>query len=168
MAVDAGYLYFIGYRDSVPGLYRIGRGGGSAGLVAGGNFNSAPIAVDDTSVYAVLDGDEGAPGMVATVVAYDKANGNPTILATGERSFAPSAAAGSARKAQLAIDATHVYWTAADDAALPTKLGRIMRVPKGGGAKEILADQQPGAYGVAIDAGFVYWTTSTAIKRIPK
>ena len=58
----------------------------------------------------------------------------------------------------------------ADDTASPTKLGRIMRIPKGGGAKEVLADKQAGAYGVAVDAtdGFVYWTTTAGIKRIPK
>jgi hypothetical protein len=167
MALDGGYLYFVGYRDTNPGIYRIARAGGSASIVADGNFNSAPLAVDGVSVYSITNNDEALAG-AAALVAYDKVTGTPTILASGERSFAPSATAGAARRAQMAVDATHVYWTAVDDSALPTKLGRIMRIPKVGGAKEILADKQPGAFGVAIDAGFVYWTTTAAIKRIPK
>lgn len=168
MALDANHLYFTGYRDTAPGIYKISRGGGNASIVADGNFNSAPLAVDATSVYTISNNDEASPG-AAALVAYDKVTfGVKTILATGERSFASSAAAGSARKASIAVDATHVYWTAADDTAAPTKLGRIMRVPKGGGVKEVLADKQPGAYGVAIDGTYVYWTTTEAIKRIPK
>ena len=164
LALDANFLYFVGYRNTAAGIFRIGRGGGASAMVAPGNFNSAPLAVDATSIYTLLANDTAA----AELVAYDKLTGVKTILATGERSFAPSAVANSARKAQLVIDATHVYWTAADDTGSPTALGRIMRIPKAGGAKEILADKQTGAYGVAIDATFVYWTTATAIKRVPK
>ena len=61
MAVDANYLYFVGYRDTSGGIYRIGRGGGSSSIVAGGNFNSAPLAVDAKSIYAIANNDGADP-----------------------------------------------------------------------------------------------------------
>lgn len=161
MALDAQYLYFVGFRETVPGLYRISRAGGNSFIVAAGQFNGAALAVDATSIYTVVNNDEVA----GALVAYDKVTGVKTVLATGEKSFMLSA---TQTKCSLAIDATHVYWTSGDGAASGELLGRVMRIPKAGGMKEVLADKQPGAYGVAIDGAFVYWTTSTAIKRIPK
>ena len=106
--------------------------------------------------------------MAATVIAIERNAGTATAGATGERSF--SLTATSLVKASLAVDATHVYWTSDDDGAdgSGSPLARIMRAPKGGGPKEVLAEKQAAAYGVAIDDGFVYWTTTSAIERIPK
>ena len=166
MTLDAQFLYYVGYRDTSPGIYRIARAGGSSSLVAPGQYNSAPLASDATSLYTIYNNDEALAGP-ATVVAIDKNTGAATAIAAGERSF--SLTPTTLVKASLAVDATHVYWTSADGTdGSGSPLARIMRAPKGGGPKEVLAEKQAAAYGMAIDDGFVYWTTTSAIKRIPK
>ncbi len=166
MTRDAQFLYYVGYRDTSPGIYRISRAGGSSSLVAPRQYNSAPLASDATSLYTIYNNDEALAG-AATVVAIDKNTGAATAVATGERSF--SLTATTLVKASLAVDATHVYWTSADGAdGTGSPLARITRAPKGGGPKEVLAEKQAAAYGMAIDDGFVYWTTTSAIERIPK
>ena len=167
MTLDAQFLYYVGYRDTVPGIYRISRAGGASAIVAPGQYNSAPLASGGSLLYTIYNNDEGLLGP-ASVVAIDKNTGVATGLASGERSF--SLTPTTLFKASLAVDAKHVYWTADDgvEAATGKRLARIMRVPKAGGAKELLAGKQASGYGMAIDDGFVYWTTTSAIKRIPK
>jgi sugar lactone lactonase YvrE len=53
----------------------------------------------------------------------------------------------------LAVDDTHVYWS--NSAA-----GTINRIPKGGGAVEILASGQGTPTSLAIDAARMYWVNS--------
>jgi hypothetical protein len=163
LALDSQYLYYVGFRASAPGLYKISRAGGNSTLVLAGHFNGSPIAVDDKFVYTVRNNDLGVVG-AADLIAIDKASGGVTQLATGEDSIALS---NGAFRASLVIDATYVYWTASDgkDDAGTTRYGRIMRVKKAGGAKETIASRQPWAYGVAVDDSFIYWTSSAAIKR---
>ena len=166
MTVDAQFLYYVGYRDTAPGIYRISRAGGSSSIVAPGQYNSAPLASDGSSLYTIYNNDEALAG-AATVVAIDKNSGAASALAVGEKSF--SLTPTTLVKASLVVDATHAYWTAADGVdAAGVRLARIMRAPKAGGPKEVLAEKQPVAYGMTIDEAFVYWTTSSAIKRIPK
>lgn len=166
LAVDAANLWFVGYRDTAWGIYKISRAGGSASLVSAGRFAGSPIALDDKNVYTLRNNDLDVPP--AELVAIDKATGAATVLATGERSFVLPGT--SIVRAMVAVDATHVYWTAADgaDDAGTTKYGRIMRIAKGGGVKETLVDKEPNAFGVAVDDGFVYWSSASGIKRIPK
>lgn len=161
MAVDGQFLYFVGYRRNATteGIYRISRAGGASSLVMLGHFNGTPLALDGQLLYAIENNDEAGLGP-SQLISVDKTTGAKTVLATGEKSFV----LGVATRASIQVDATHVYWTAADGPGL----GRIMRVPKGGGAKEILAAKQPNAYGVAVDAAFVYWSTTSAIRRIPR
>ncbi len=72
-------------------------------------------------------------------------------------------------RAQIAVDATHVYWTTAVGAENPSVFGRIMRAPKdGSGTSEIVVGDEGGLHGMAIDASFVYWSSTTAIKRVAK
>jgi len=165
LALDAQSLYFVGFRDTAPGVYRISRAGGASSLVIGGRFVGAPVAVDDKNVYSIRNNDLGGIGE-AELLAVDKATSGVTVLATGEPSFK----VGGVVRASLVIDATHVYWTADDgaDDAGAVRYGRLMRVKKTGGAKEVLADKEAGAYGLAVDDGFVYWSSAAGIKRIPK
>lgn len=165
LALDAQNLYFVGYRDTASGVYRISRAGGASSIVVPGRFVGAPLAVDDKNVYSIRNNDLGAVGD-AELVAVDKATSGVTVLAIGEPSFK----VGGVVRASLVIDATHVYWTADDgaDDAGAVRYGRVMRVKKAGGAKEVLADKEPAAYGLAVDDGFVYWSSAAGIKRIPK
>ncbi len=64
----------------------------------------------------------------------------------------------------VVVDATHVYWT--DDMA-----GLVQRVAKdGSGTPEILAFNQKGPWGLALDNQFVYWSTmgTGEIWKLPK
>ena len=53
--------------------------------------------------------------------------------------------------ATLAVDSTHVYWTTGCG-------GTVERVAKQGGAVEVIAPGQPGAWSVAVDDAYAYWT----------
>ncbi|MBI4955824.1 MAG: hypothetical protein HY908_27645 [Myxococcales bacterium] len=61
----------------------------------------------------------------------------------------------------IALDATHVYWSA--DTA-------VRRAPRAGGAVETLAGGQPIAMGLTVDESFVYWAMhdDPGIRRAPK
>ena len=54
---------------------------------------------------------------------------------------------------QIAVDSTNVYWTTQ---------ATVMRAPINGGAQTILADNQSNAWGIAVGAGSVFWTQTTA------
>lgn len=161
MALDPLNLYFVGYRRNAAteGVYRISRAGGNATNILLGHFNGAPLAVDGQRLYTIANNDEAGLGP-SELISIDLGAPTKKVLATGEKSFL----VGTTPRATLTFDATHIYWTAADGPGL----GRVMRIPKAGGAKEVLADKQPGTYGLAVDGMYVYWATSTAIKRIPR
>jgi hypothetical protein len=61
----------------------------------------------------------------------------------------------------LALDATHVYWTDASSA--------VLRVPLTGGSVQTIAQGQATPYGLAVAAGYVYWSNNlgAAIMRAP-
>ncbi len=60
-------------------------------------------------------------------------------------------ASGQSGVTNLALDATHVYWTNFDG-------DQVMRQAKAGGEVETIASGQDGAHGIAVDATHVYWT----------
>jgi hypothetical protein len=82
----------------------------------------------------------------------------------------------------IAVDATHIYWISQgsrSDGLAPWRPdGRLARVPKGGGAVEVLAQGLAGPYSLELDATHVYFTIAggtdpppTAgfgIRRVPK
>ncbi|WP_437807377.1 hypothetical protein [Sorangium sp. So ce1078] len=54
----------------------------------------------------------------------------------------------------IAVDATHVYWTLEVD---PVSQGVVLRAPIAGGEAEPLATDQRRPQGIAVDATHVYW-----------
>ncbi len=92
------------------------------------------------------------------------------VVATTEHAFFE---AGSNARAQIAVDATHVYWTAAVGTDNPSTGGRVLRARKdgsdlGGKGEEIVVDTEPSLFGMTIDQSFVYWSSASAIKRVAK
>ncbi len=76
----------------------------------------------------------------------------PIVLASGHVAYA------------LAIDATHVYWTAGTE-------GEVWRAPKCGGDAELLAQDEINPDEIAVDDAHVYWVekhTEGTIRRAPK
>lgn len=61
----------------------------------------------------------------------------------------------------IVTDDTHVYWTNFGD-------GQVLRIPKHGGAQEILHSGQTQPRGIAIDDEHLYWTTYRGVWRMPK
>jgi hypothetical protein len=70
------------------------------------------------------------------------AGGTPTLVSLGHSGSDVSS---------FAVDATYVYWTTPDAGGL------VFRAMKGGGAPEVIAEDQAGATAIAIDATRAYW-----------
>lgn len=71
----------------------------------------------------------------------------PTILASAQ-----------AAPVSIAVDATHVYWTAQGNGNIGMGTGTVMKVPIGGGAAVTLASGAWIVGGLAVDASYVYYS----------
>jgi hypothetical protein len=91
------------------------------------------FAIDATRAY-VADGDLGR-------VTSEKLDGSGGFV---------THASGEARPSAVAVDDTHVYWTAEDG-------GLVRRVAKAGGMPETLASGQTGPFAIAVNSRAVYW-----------
>jgi hypothetical protein len=167
MALDATNLYFDSYTmpnlvDPI-GIYSVPRAGGTPSLLLAGGFLSSPKAVDGGMLYTIEDIFSATPAVVAIDL---KTKGKRVVKQTTNHAFFDG---GNKARAQIAVDATHVYWTAALGSENPSVLGRVLRTNKdGSGPLEVVVDNEPSLYGMAIDESFVYWSTATAIKRVAK
>jgi hypothetical protein len=167
MVLDANNLYFDAYLQppsNPTGIYSVSRtAGGAISLVLAGGFLGSPMAIDGNTLFAI----ENVGGASAMVVAIDLGTKAKRPIATTDHGFLE---AGSNVRAQIAVDATHVYWTAAVGADNPSVQGRVFRAKKDGSsaAAENVTDAEPSLYGMAIDESSVYWSTASAIKRIAK
>lgn len=56
---------------------------------------------------------------------------------------------------KLAVNAMHIYFTSRE-------AGTVSRITRSNGSLQVIADQQVGAAGIALDANNVYWTTEGA------
>jgi hypothetical protein len=121
-------------------------------LLAANQDQPSGIAVDDSGVYWVNEGDGGPTGGVAMV----REAGAPIVLVSGQTKLV-----------EIALDATDVYWTSAGS-------GQVARVAKGCTppcTPEIVASAQTNAWGIVVDDTDVYWTTqhgSGALSRTSK
>jgi hypothetical protein len=111
------------------------------------------IALDDTSVYVV---DTYASGLGRIIkCAKSGCNNNPTTLASGL-----NGAVG------IAVDTTNVYWTETGNNVVAGQMvagaGRVAKCAIGGcnDSPTVIAANQDGPTGIAVDAMHVYWASS--------
>jgi hypothetical protein len=173
IVVDDAAMYWV----AGGAILRAPKSGGPAAAVATGQKDADCVAVDDRNVYVTLPGSEAkqfADGAVAAVakkggavktlvkgaahaanVQVDDASlywvaGDKLMKAPKEGGAAAVLASAGGPIGDVAVDAAHVYFTAAD--------GTVARVAKEGGAVEALATAQSQPIGIALDATSVYWT----------
>jgi hypothetical protein len=164
VAADAAWVYWLQGGEvsrvtpehlPMDRLMKMPLAGGTPSVVTAKLGNAVDLAVDATSVY------------VATVVADKKgaivrvpiAGGAPTAMTVDET--------WPDEQTTLALDATHLYWTAGD---------RLVRLSKTAPARSAPADVVKGfdaltigeARTYAIDDTHVYWTSKTAVMRARK
>jgi hypothetical protein len=111
-------------------IFRAPLGGGERETIAG-TGTAERLTADGDEIYYVDDG-----RLARTIATGGVA---PEYLATGVRAYA--------------LDAAYVYWSTG---ALDT-LGSVYRMPKAGGAPEMIATKQMNPYAMAVDDRYVYW-----------
>ena len=139
IALDATHVYFTSYVGTTGAVGRVAKTGGAADTLASDQNAPMRVALDATHLYWINQA--GSTGQVMTAPL---AGGPATELATSAQFVGGF----------LALDATHVYWTVE---APNTSLGSVWKVPKAGGAKVMLAENQRQPMGIAVDDSFVYW-----------
>jgi hypothetical protein len=100
------------------------------------------MAADDTSVYWT-DSGTGDPQWSGRVYSASLADGKIATLSDAASPFA------------IALDADTVYWISSGDVG-----GRVMARKKGGKDTFVLAQDQHGPRGLAVDDKYVYWTNT--------
>ncbi len=131
-----GFNGFAYYSDTnFTELQRVPAAGGSAELVDG-NVKVTCLVDNDTQLFYATD--SGTVGRIddKTLVPLTNAAGEP---------------------ADLAVDATHLYWIDDTD-------GAISRIPVGGGNVEPI-ETVAGVKDIAVNGGDLYWVTDQDISR---
>jgi hypothetical protein len=126
--------------DDAGYIYRIPWAGGAPVQLTQGDIKSL-ITTDGTSVFFVKSG----------FIRQVPVGGG--LVTT----FAPVSGTISSLKTRGGI----LYWTCSD-------CGTVMKQSIGGGAATTLASGQISPRAIAIDDTYVFWGTTTALKRIPK
>ena len=134
--------------DATFGLVAmVGLDGGTAVTFPAGGptsaiYDPAGIAMDDANIYWAQN------SYLGPVVRQPVDGGAPTTLTTENGPYG------------VAVDDDFVYFTAPNGG--PQFAGAVEKVPKGGGARELLATTTLGQYpqAIAVDATSVYWANS--------
>lgn len=145
IGVDEGAIYWV----SGGRLVAVRKDGLTPTTLARAQAFAGAIALDTTSVYWVDD-------CAGAVRRASKRGGPPTDLA--ELLANPSRCQDDRfvldecqfMCSVIAVDETHVYWVEAD---------RVRRVPKSGGAADVVAAGLAAPVSVAVDSRSVYFTT---------
>jgi hypothetical protein len=148
LAAFEGQLYFEG----ADGIDIMAESGGSPTLVADSlasavDIHVADIAVDSSGMYFAREDSEGG----GQVLLFASGDTEPTKVS-------PLAAAPD----HMALDADNVYWVAG---------GVVHKAPKTGGQDEWLATFNAESDGIAVDEGYVYWTSLDnygSVRRVAK
>lgn len=196
IAVDATRVYWANSGNGANGtVMTMPLTGGAPTTLASGQSDPQGVAVDGTSVYwsdsngtllkVPLQG-----GAITTLVSIQSNGSSEPALGGAISLYGASAyltggaggqnvmrvalgggaevtlASGQLEPTDVAVDATHVYWTNQgtwgtfpDGFPPPTPVdGSVMRMPIGGGSATTLSCGEGGPAGIALDATSVYWT----------
>jgi hypothetical protein len=107
------------------------------------------MAVDEAHAYWISDDESstGRPGLQAIVRAPKDGSAKATVVAETQGAD------------DLALDASHVYWVEAGPARWQ-RCGRVMSVPKAGGAPSVVAEQQDLPTQILVHGTSIYWFNS--------
>jgi len=142
------------WTDTNGGTVMRGGTGSAPVTLASGQMEPTAIAVYQGAVYWEVSGDTGANGAIMRL------QGGVVQTVASVPSADPSVLYGT-----IAAGSTGVYWTE-DFPAHAGGGGAVVFAPPSGGVKT-LATEPTGAYGIAVDTQNVYWTTPTALVKMP-
>jgi hypothetical protein len=173
MAIDPTSAYWT----AGDAVFKVPLGGGTPSTLAAGQSSPQGIAVDAANVYWVNSGTNGDGSVMrmplcgSTPVALAVARNGPwaIALAAGSAVWAeqgsvwkiglsggtPTALASTPDLVAMAVDRENVYWATVNG----TDWGTIEKVALAGGPKSTLVSNVPWPTGIALDAGWMYWTT---------
>lgn len=149
LSVDDTSVYWV----SGGVVTRAPKAGGAPSPVATGLAGADAVAVDDSDAYVTLAGTESKQFADGSLVVVPKKGGAAKVRV-----------AGSARAANVLLDAKNVYWQAASG---------VMKVGKAGSAPAALATPDATIDDLALDDAYVYFATHKtesdgAIARVSK
>jgi hypothetical protein len=144
LAVDDAHVYVANFLSGPDGtIERIPKGGGPPQTLASNQAHPAAIAVDDAAVYWV-DVGYGTGATALMRAGKDGSNVAPLVDdADGARGIG-----------EVAVDGTNVYW-------LEISTGRIVKMPKAGGAETVIASGLEAPGHLVAHGGNVYWANDT-------
>ena len=149
LAVDTDHLYFSTRNDQQ--VFRVQRNGAAQGRsLATLSGKPMGIAIDDNFVFVATSAEAVTPSAgTAAVYRIEKIGGTPVLLVEEEAGANPFA---------LTVGDDFVYWANWGDGTVR----RIEKTANGAPASEVLATDQPEAYGLLVIEGTVYWTVDDA------
>jgi hypothetical protein len=137
--------------DVAHGLIaRVPKGGGVPVVLADNQPHPRAIAVDATAIYWSNDGyGIGADRIPGGLLRAARDGSHVTTLVTDDVSHRRGISA-------LAVDGSNVYWS-------ETAAGRVVKMPKLGGAETVIAEGLIAPTGLVARGGNVYWVSHPTI-----
>jgi hypothetical protein len=191
LGIDAQHLFWVEY--GAGSLRRLAKAGGGELALVSGLVLPAHLYVDPSGIFysdrdaghvafsgkdgssskvlaAGLEGPRGVAADATHVYFTDTAGALGRIPRTGGAAQIIAKAPAGFYARSLALDATHVYWRAAETGDFPAAEGYLYKLAKSGGELEPIADKEPGARGLTLDATHVYFTSivSGTVSRVRK
>jgi sugar lactone lactonase YvrE len=145
LAVDGQWVFFT--NTGAGEVARVPKVGGNVVVLASGEDAPTGIAIDDKQVYY---SNTYTPGSIKRV---GKEGGKPIVL-TEDENFTYYAY-------RLIVDATSLYWVT------DTTTGKVVTMPKVGGAPTILQNKATSPKGLAFDGTSIFWPVFGEIRRAP-
>ncbi|MEO7330945.1 MAG: hypothetical protein ABI193_20390, partial [Minicystis sp.] len=147
LVVAGGYVFWSREPDDIERVPIDGLSDGGMTSLLSMNGLSNGITADQDTIYWVNRETGGVKK--ATFML-----GNDTVLAIGDQPW------------DIVVDSSTIYWT---ERGSGPSAGKVMKIPKAGGAPVELAATQDGPRGIAVDATHVYWANQEegTIRRAP-